>query len=137
MQFPFISVFPLISGQTLIISRFYATKFASNVPKLGRSERGLYAGKGLSFGNTISDFGNRHRRTWKPNVQRSSLYSAILHERINLRVTTEALRQIDRLGGLDSYILGQKIPESECAKKLKERILTRLLELEAPKMGDN
>jgi ribosomal protein L28 len=100
----------------------------SNVSKLGRAFRGLYAGRSVSFGNTISDFGNRHRRTWKPNIQRSSLYSAILGERVKLRVSTEALRRIDKLGGLDSYILGQKIPESECARKLKENILKRKLQ---------
>lgn len=104
--------------------RFYS----SNVAKLGRAERGLYAGKGLSYGNTISDFGNRNRRTWKPNIQHSSLYSATLQERVKLRVSTEALRRIDKAGGLDAYILGQKVPESECAKKLKERILLKRLE---------
>ena len=102
----------------------------SNVSKLGRADRGLYAGRSVSFGNTISDFGNRHRRTWKPNVQYSSLYSAILQQRVKLRVSTEALRHIDKLGGLDSYILAQKIPESECARKLKESILARKLQQE-------
>lgn len=102
----------------------------SNVAKLNRAERGLYADRGLSYGNTISDFGNRNRRTWKPNIQRSSLYSSILQERVRIRVSTEALRQIDSCGGLDSYILGQKLPESEFAKKLKDRILNKKLELD-------
>lgn len=109
---------------------FFSKLSYSNVAKLGRAERGLYAGRGLSFGNTISPFGNRNRRTWKPNIQRASLYSALLNERIKLRVSTEALRQIDRVGGLDSYILGQKLPESECARKLKEKLLKKKLELE-------
>ena len=108
----------------------FVRRLYSNVSKLGRAERGLYAGRGLSFGNTISDFGNKNRRTWKPNIQRASLYSAILQEKVKLRVSTEALRRIDREGGLDSYILGQKIPESECARKLKERIITKKFELE-------
>lgn len=107
--------------------RFYSSKVASNVSKLGRASRGLYAGRSLSFGNTISDFGNRNRRTWKPNIQSTSLYSSVLHERIKLKVSTEALRRIDKAGGLDSYILGQRLPESECARKLKERILDKML----------
>jgi large subunit ribosomal protein L28 len=105
-------------------------RFYSNVARLGRAERGLYAGCGLSFGKTISEFGNRNPRTWKPNIQRASLYSAILRQRISLRVSTEALRQIDRLGGLDNYLIEQKLPESECARKLKNRILARKLELD-------
>lgn len=108
----------------------FTLRLYSNVAKLGRAERGLYAGKSLSYGNTISDFGNRNRRTWKPNVQPSSLYSSTLQERVRMKVTTEALRQIDKAGGLDAYILGQKIPESECARKLKERILMKKLEIE-------
>lgn len=99
----------------------------SNVSKLGRAERGLYADRSVSFGNTISDFGNKNRRTWKPNIQRVSLYSSILQERVKLRVSTEALRRIDKAGGLDSYILGQLKPESECARKLKEKLINKKL----------
>ena len=110
--------------------KLFTCRLYSNVAKLGRADRGLYAGKSLSYGNTISEFGNRNRRTWKPNIQPSSLYSSTLQERVRLKVSTEALRLIDRAGGLDAYILGQKIPESECARKLKERILTRKLEVE-------
>lgn len=116
--------------QLMNISFIIPRQFYSNVSKLGRADRGLYAGKSLSYGNTISEFGNRNRRTWKPNIQPASLHSSLLQERIKLKVSTEALRLIDRAGGLDSYILGQKIPESTCAKKLKERLLMRKLEIE-------
>src|SRR3989442_630844 len=34
-----------------------------------QSLKGLYGGKHIQFGNKISDFGNKSRRTWKPNVQ--------------------------------------------------------------------
>ena len=122
-----------IQGISLPISMFnklFPFRLYSNVAKLGRADRGLYAGKSLSYGNTISEFGNRNRRTWKPNIQRASLYSSTLQERVKLRVSTEALRVIDRVGGLDAYIIGQKVPESECARKLKERILLKKLETE-------
>lgn len=104
--------------------------FYSSVNRLNRAERGLYAGRSLSYGNTISDFGNRNRRTWKPNVQRCSLYSALLGQKVSLKASTAAIRMVDRVGGLDNYILGQQIPESECAKKLKEKLLAKKYEIE-------
>lgn len=116
-----------------LISSALGKRLYSNVSKLGRAERGLYADRSLSFGNTISDFGNKNRRTWKPNIQRVSLYSSLLGERVKLRVSTEALRRIDRAGGLDYYILGQRVPESECARKLKEKLLTKKQEQEQEK----
>lgn len=91
-----------------------------------RPARGLYAGRGLLFGNTISEFRNKTRRTWKPNVQRCSLYSQVLGEKIRTNATTTALKRIDYAGGLDNYILGQKLPESLLAAKIKSRIIDRL-----------
>lgn len=111
-----------------MIKQIQIVRSFSNAARLGRADRGLYAGKGISFGNTVSDFGNTNRRSWKPNVQRVSLFSETLGERIRLRVTTEALRRIDHDGGLDNYILNQKTPESECAKKLQDRLFQKKLE---------
>ncbi|TGO83529.1 hypothetical protein BPOR_0631g00040 [Botrytis porri] len=52
-----------------------------------------------------SNFGLRH---WRPNVQRKRLYSPSLGRQIKLRVTTKVLRTIDKAGGLDEYLLGEK-----------------------------
>jgi len=94
--------------------------------RYNRPSRGLYAARGLLFGNTISAFHNKNRRTWKPNVQRCSLYSQLLGKKIRAKVTTTALKRIDYAGGLDNYILGQKLPESKFAAKLKEQLIDRL-----------
>ena len=45
------------------------------------------------------------RRTWKPNAQTKALFSATLGASVRLRVTASALRDIDRAGGLDAYLL--------------------------------
>lgn len=95
-----------------------------------RAQRGLYAGEHIRFGNQVSRMGNKTRRTWKPNVQRIPLWSETLQERIKVRLTTTALELIDKVGGLDAYILGQRLPESEYAEKLKARILKKKLETE-------
>lgn len=73
---------------------------------MGRAKRGLFAGRHIQFGNRISeDGGNKTRRTWKPNVQEKRLFSYILDRHIRLKVTTHALRCIDKAGGIDEYLL--------------------------------
>ncbi|CAA7407374.1 unnamed protein product [Spirodela intermedia] len=45
------------------------------------------------------------RRTWKPNVQEKRLFSYALDRHIRVKVTTHALRCIDKAGGIDEYLL--------------------------------
>lgn len=47
----------------------------------------------------------RTRRCWKPNVQEKRLFSYILDRHIRVKVTTHALRCIDKAGGIDEYLL--------------------------------
>lgn len=91
-----------------------------------RARRGLYGGKRVLSGNQISeDGGNKSRRVWKPNVHSKKLYSQILNTTVQLRVSSAALRTIDKLGGIDAYIL--KTPEnklqSDAGMALKEKML--------------
>ncbi|KAK6119527.1 hypothetical protein DH2020_046728 [Rehmannia glutinosa] len=73
---------------------------------MGRAHRGLYAGRHIQFGNRVSeDGGNKTRRTWKPNVQEKRLFSYILDRHVRVKVTTHALRCIDKAGGIDEYLL--------------------------------
>ncbi|XP_027080914.2 uncharacterized protein [Coffea arabica] len=73
---------------------------------MGRAHRGLYAGRHIQFGNQVShDGGNKSRRSWKPNVQDKRLFSYILDRHIKVKVTTHALRCIDKAGGIDEYLL--------------------------------
>lgn len=48
------------------------------------------------------------RRHWRPNVQRKRLWSASLGQYLKVRVTARVLRTIDKCGGLDEYLLGDK-----------------------------
>ncbi|KAF3447650.1 hypothetical protein FNV43_RR12837 [Rhamnella rubrinervis] len=73
---------------------------------MGRAKRGIFAGRHIQFGNQVSeDGGNKTRRTWKPNVQEKRLFSYILDRHIRVKVTTHALRCIDKAGGIDEYLL--------------------------------
>jgi ribosomal protein L28 len=47
----------------------------------------------------------RTRRDWQPNVQYKYLYSEALQRQVKLHVSTQALKNIDRAGGLDMYLL--------------------------------
>jgi large subunit ribosomal protein L28 len=53
-------------------------------------------------------------------VQRKKLYSDILERFININVTSAALREIDRYGGVDEYLLNAPKLESETGEKLKK-----------------
>jgi len=90
-----------------------------------RTRRGLYAGRRVLFGNRVSeDGGNRTRRKWLPNVHGKRILSNILDEMIPIRLTTGAMRNIDKAGGLDSYlkrIEGGK-EDSPMAEALRQRI---------------
>lgn len=48
------------------------------------------------------------RRRWNPNLQKKKVYSEILDEMIPFHLTTSALRSIDKMGGLDEYLLRSK-----------------------------
>ena len=72
-----------------------------------RAKEGLYAGKHIQFGNSVSHSHHKTRRTWQPNAQRVTLVSQLLQQSITLHATTHALRCIDKAGGLDAYIMGE------------------------------
>ncbi|KAK8086002.1 hypothetical protein PG994_000976 [Apiospora phragmitis] len=76
---------------------------------------GLYGTSKIRFGNTVAAKYHRKEAThWKPNRHTKRLWSPSLHMFIRTRLTTHVLRTIDKLGGIDNYLLGAK------ARRLKE-----------------
>jgi large subunit ribosomal protein L28 len=76
-----------------------------------RSDRGLFGGLRIKFGNIVNKSGlitTKARRSWKPNIQRKRLYSEALDKNLRLKVSTRVIRTIDKVGGLDNYLLGNK-----------------------------
>ena len=74
-----------------------------------QSNKGLYGGQRIQFGNNVSgDFNAKTRRTFQVNVHRKRLWSHALDRMIQVRVSARTLRTIDRVGGLDEYLLGEK-----------------------------
>lgn len=74
-----------------------------------QSRLGLYGGQRIRFGNNVGDeFEVKTRRAWHPNVLTRKLFSKSLNRHVQVRVTARVLRTIDKLGGLDEYLLGEK-----------------------------
>ncbi|KAK6429175.1 hypothetical protein LTR95_014680 [Oleoguttula sp. CCFEE 5521] len=74
-----------------------------------QSRSGLYGGQQIQFGNNVSGrFETKSRRKWRPNIRAKKLYSRALGRTVQVRVSTRVLKTIDKLGGLDEYLLGEK-----------------------------
>lgn len=88
-----------------------------------QADRGLFAGKQLIFGSYRTEMRNKITRKWKPNTHRVLLYSEALAQKIPVKLTSEALTKVDNSGGLDTYILNQRLLESKKAFRLKSQIM--------------
>lgn len=73
-----------------------------------RSQRGLYHGVQMQSGNNIPKSRQKTRRLFAPNVQNKQLHSEILGKSIEIKLTTKALRTIQKKGGLDAYLSSTK-----------------------------
>ncbi|TDH67024.1 hypothetical protein CCR75_007320 [Bremia lactucae] len=97
------------------------TRAAKRQHVSGRAQRGLFAGRDKSFGNNVSFSKRRTRRAWKVNHQWKTLYSEALDEKVGLNVTTHTLRCVDKIGGLDNYLLSLKNERELGVKGLQTR----------------
>ena len=82
-----------------------------------------FTGKGVQVGHNVSHANNKTKRRYLPNLQVASLMSDTLGTTIQLRLSTAALRTVEKNGGLDAYLL--KTPSSKLganARDLKKRI---------------
>ncbi len=88
------------------------------------SRRCQITGKGVLTGNNVSHANNRTRRRFLPNLQTSSLLSDALGLAVTMRLSTRAIRTVERNGGIDAFLLAtpnSRLPEPALA--LKRRIL--------------
>lgn len=95
------------------------------MPWFKRAYRGLYGNRMIQFGNKISFAENKTRRTWKPNVQKKTLWSETLREPFKTKLTTHVMRCIRKFGGFDEYLLRTKDSEIKYPRALefKRRII--------------
>lgn len=82
------------------------------------SRRCDFTGKGVQTGNNVSHANNRTRRRYLPNLQKASLMSDALGKPVQVRLTTSAIRTIEKRGGLDAFLLST--PTAKLGKKARD-----------------
>jgi len=65
-------------------------------------------GKGTLVGNNVSHANNKTKRIYRPNLQEVNLASELLGNSYVLKISMNALRTVDKNGGLDPFILKAK-----------------------------
>ncbi|KAL7542433.1 hypothetical protein ACHAXR_011784 [Thalassiosira sp. AJA248-18] len=101
--------YPTAATTTTLISPHQSQNTTTIIRnRSNRSMRGLYDGKDVRFGNNVPFSMKKTRRRWNPNVQHKRVYSEVLDEMIKFHLTTSALRSMDKMGGLDNYLLRSK-----------------------------
>ncbi len=87
------------------------------------SRRCSITGKGVLAGNNVSHAHNKTRRRFLPNVQNTSMLSDALRQPVRLKLSTRAIRTVEKNGGIDAYLLSTSDAKlTEEAVKLKRRI---------------
>ena len=80
-------------------------------------------GKKAMSGNNVSHAKNRTKRKFLPNLNNVTLTSEVLGRDFQLKVSASALRTIDKVGGLDSFLRKSAIDNlSPNATKIKKDI---------------
>jgi large subunit ribosomal protein L28 len=69
------------------------------------SRRCQITGKGVLSGNNVSHANNKTRRRFLPNLQESSMLSDVLGFSVSMRLSTRAIRTVERNGGIDAFLL--------------------------------
>jgi len=81
-------------------------------------------GKAVMVGNNVSHANNKTKRRFLPNLQYVRFFSEALGQFFRLRVSVNAIRSVDKNGGIDGFLTKAKdVNLSETAKKLRKTIL--------------
>lgn len=74
-------------------------------------------------GNNVSHAHNKTRRRFLPNIQVASPLSDAIGRSVRLKLSTHAIRTIEKKGGLDAFLLSTpdaKLPDE--ARRLKRAV---------------
>ena len=72
------------------------------------SRRCEVTGKGVQVGNNVSHANNKTKRIFRPNLQHISFASEALGNSYRPKVSMNALRTVDRIGGIDPFLMKAK-----------------------------
>jgi large subunit ribosomal protein L28 len=80
-------------------------------------------GKRVAYGRNVAHSNVKTSRRFVPNLQKVTLTSEALGRAVSLRISTRALRTVQRKGGLDAYLIAT--PDKDLAEeglRLKRRV---------------
>lgn len=87
-------------------------------------------GKRAITGHNVSHSMRHTKRRFLPNLQEKSFMSTILNCRVQLRLTANAIRTIDKYNGIDNFMATIKPRKAELfstsAQKVRKAMLKRL-----------
>ena len=87
------------------------------------AKRCQITGKTVMSGNNVSHANNKTRRRFLPNLQQVAMHSEALGRRVSLRLSTSAMRTIEKHGGLDAFLMQARNAElADEARQLKREI---------------
>jgi large subunit ribosomal protein L28 len=79
------------------------------------------------FGHNVSHSNRKTNRRFDPNLQKVTFYSEALRRSVPLRVTTRALRTVQKHGGLDLYLVrmdeAKLAPEGQRLQRLVKKAM--------------
>ena len=88
------------------------------------AKRCQITGKTVMSGNNVSHANNRTRRRFLPNLQATTMQSEILGRSLKLRVSTSAIRTVEKHGGIDLFLIQAKNSELAAeARSIKSEII--------------
>jgi large subunit ribosomal protein L28 len=80
-------------------------------------------GKGRMTGHNVSHANNQTQRLFLPNLQNVTLMSEGLDRSFKFRVSTQGLRSVEHVGGLDNWLLKTSDEKlSDSAVKVKREL---------------
>ena len=96
------------------------------------SRRCELTGKGVLSGNLVSHANNKTKRVFRPNLHEISLLSEVLGHAVKLKISMNALKTVDRNGGIDVFLAKAKDSVlSQRALRLKRQIAKKQAKAEA------
>lgn len=84
-------------------------------------------GKGPVVKNLVSHSNIKTKKNALPNVQKKRIFSRSLNQMVRLQIATSAIRDMEHVGGFDSYILNLDDAKlSKRAAAVKARIKKKI-----------
>lgn len=122
---PYTSAVPENGRQTKLVAAQRVASFGSDFSRKGidMSRRCDLTAKGAQVGHKVSHSNIKTKRRFLANLQNVTMISDTLGRSVRLRVSTNAVKSVDHVGGLDAFLLKAKTENlSVRAREIKRQI---------------